>query len=127
MLNRIVAFAVALLLVLTTAEARRVALVIGQNDYLGGASATVGLRPLDNAVHDAIRMTELHAKHGFEVMSCDGKKPGCLNVNRGRFLEALNQLEQRAIGADLALVYLYEHPACQVPAPFSFLCFFLPP
>src|SRR5215471_8637519 len=26
-----------------------------------------------------------------------------------------------------SLVCLYEHPACQVPAPFSFLCFFLPP
>jgi tetratricopeptide (TPR) repeat protein len=109
MLNRIVAFAAALLSMVTAAEARRVALVIGQNDYLGGASATVGLRPLENAVPDAILMTELLAKHGFEVMSCDGKKPGCLNVDRGRFLEALNQLEQRAAGADLALVYFGGH------------------
>jgi tetratricopeptide (TPR) repeat protein len=109
MVIRIAALLLALIAMVSPVQARRVALVIGQNDYLGGASATVGLRPLDNAVPDAIRMTELLAKHGFEVMSCDGKKPGCLNVNRGRFLEALNQLEQRAAGADLALVYFGGH------------------
>src|SRR5262249_50764959 len=41
-----------------------------------------------------------------------------------------NRPRHRCVGADLGLevgVYLYEHPACQVPAPFSFLCFSLPP
>src|SRR5262249_7358954 len=89
--------------------AKRIALVIGQNAYLGGASATTGLRPLGNAVPDAARMAELLAKHGFEVMSCDGKTPGCLNADRNRFLEALKELEQRAAGADLALVYFAGH------------------
>ena len=54
-------------------------------------------------------MVELLAKHSFEVISCDGKAPGCLNVDRGRFLQALKQLEQRAAGADLALVYFAGH------------------
>src|SRR5262245_3323635 len=47
--------------------AKRIALVIGHNAYLGGTSATVGLRPLDNAVPDSVRMAQLLAKHGFEV------------------------------------------------------------
>src|SRR5262249_52841477 len=46
---------------------------------------------------------------GFEVISCDGKTPGCLNVDRSRFLEVLKQLEQRAVGADLVLVYFAGH------------------
>jgi hypothetical protein len=44
MLNHLLAFAGALLLTVTTVRARRVALVIGQNAYPRGASATVGLR-----------------------------------------------------------------------------------
>ena len=109
MFLRIFVCAVALSLMQTAAEARRVALVIGQNAYPGGVSATVGLRPLDNAVPDAVRMIELLAKHRFEVISCDGKAPGCLNVDRGQFLQALKQLEQRVAGADLALVYFAGH------------------
>jgi hypothetical protein len=63
-LIRFVAFATALVLMATAAEARRVALVIGQNAYAGGASATVGLPTLANPVRDARRMAELLSKHG---------------------------------------------------------------
>jgi hypothetical protein len=41
MLNRFVAFAVALFLLTTTAQAHPVALVIGQNAHPGGGEATL--------------------------------------------------------------------------------------
>ena len=47
---RIVLAVVASLLIIQPADARRVALVIGQNAYPGGAAATVGLPELDNPV-----------------------------------------------------------------------------
>ena len=73
----------------SAAQARRVALVIGQNAYPGGASATVGLSALDNPARDAGRMAKLLEKHGFEVIACDGKAPGCFDLDRVRFLGAL--------------------------------------
>src|SRR6185503_251082 len=85
------------------------ALVIGQNTYLGGDAATIGLAPLDNPAPDARRLAALLARHGFEVIACDGKTPGCLNLNRQQFLDALGKLEQRATGADLALVFFAGH------------------
>jgi tetratricopeptide (TPR) repeat protein len=91
------------------ADARRVALVIGQNAYSGGASATIGLPKLDNPVRDARRMAELLGRHGFEVIACDGKTPGCLDLDRNRFLTALKTFEQMAVGADLALVFFAGH------------------
>jgi hypothetical protein len=101
MFPRILAFVGALILIAAPAQARRVALVIGQNAYPGSASATVGLATLHNPVRDANRMAELLGKHGFEVISCEGKTPGCVDLDRTRLLEALNKLEQRAMGADL--------------------------
>ena len=29
-------------------------------------------------------MAELLAKHGFEVIACDGKTPGCFDLDRDR-------------------------------------------
>jgi uncharacterized caspase-like protein len=69
----------------------------------------LGLPTLNNPVRDAISMAKLLAKHGFEVISCDGKSAGCLDLDRGRLLEALSKLEQRATGADLALVFFAGH------------------
>src|SRR5262245_43117655 len=86
----------------TAAEARRVALVIGQNAYSG-------LQGLDNPARDAARMAQLLDKHGFEVIACDGKTPGCFDLDRSRLLDALGQLEQRSAGADLALVFFAGH------------------
>ena len=45
MLMRLLATVAALVVMGAAAEARRVALVIGQNTYPGGSSATVGCRP----------------------------------------------------------------------------------
>ena len=93
---RLVACAVALVLMVTAAEARRVALVIGQNAYPGGASV---FKSLYNPVLDARRMAALLAKHGFEVISCDGKTPACLDLDRSGLLDALQTLKKRATGA----------------------------
>jgi uncharacterized caspase-like protein len=109
MFARVVAFVAAFFLMVTTAEARRVALVIGQNAYPGGGSATVGLPPLENPKLDAARMAALLARYGFEVIACDGKTPGCFDLDRKALLDALNRLEQRASGADLALVFFAGH------------------
>src|SRR5262249_12197767 len=109
MFPRILAFVSALILIAAPAEARRIALVVGQNSYPGGAYATIGLPTLHNPVRDALRMADLLTKHGFDVISCDGKTPGCHDVDRTRLLEALNELKQRAAGADLALVFFAGH------------------
>jgi tetratricopeptide (TPR) repeat protein len=109
MLVRVVTFAAALILMAGAAQARRVALVIGQNAYPAGNSATAGLPSLDNPVLDARRMAELLGRHGFEMITCDGKTPDCFDLNRIQFLQALTKLEQQAAGADLALVFFAGH------------------
>ena len=109
MLMRVLAAVAALVVMGAAAEARRVALVIGQNTYPGGSSATVGLPPLHNPVADARRMAETLARHGFEVIACDGTGPGCFDLERTRFLKALDQLKTRASGADLALIFFAGH------------------
>jgi uncharacterized caspase-like protein len=111
MLTRVVVFVVSLMLIATAAEARRVALVIGQNAYPGGASATIGLPALDNPALDARRMAELLVQQGFEVIACDGETPSCFDLARNRFVEALKRLEERATGAELALVFYAGHGA----------------
>src|SRR5262249_25067775 len=109
MLIRFFAFVLALIAMVGPVEARRIALVVGQNAYLGGASAAIGLPHLDNPVLDAHRMAEILTKHGFEVISCDGKTPGCFDLDRSHFLDALMRLEERAAGADLVLVFFAGH------------------
>ena len=64
----------AFLFVLTaTTEAERVALVMGQNAYPGGRSAEAGLPTLHNSAYDARAVAALLSKHGFAVISRDGK------------------------------------------------------
>ena len=109
MVVRLVCVVMALLLTVASAEARRVALVIGQNAYPGGASATVGLSTLHNPRNDARRFAALLAKHGFEVLSCDGKQPGCSDLTRAGMLAALSKLEASAQGAEMALVFFAGH------------------
>jgi tetratricopeptide (TPR) repeat protein len=82
----------------------RVALVIGQNSY-------TGLTSLENPRIDAQRMAVLLASHGFEVLSCDGKQPGCFNLTRDELRAALGRLEDHAKGASLALVFFAGHGA----------------
>ena len=93
----------------SSAEARRVALVIGQNAYPGGASVTIGLPKLYNSVLDARSMAALLATHGFDIISCDDHDAGCLDLNREALSAALTRLHDQARGADLALVYFAGH------------------
>ena len=109
MFVRLLAACAALLLGLAPAQAGRVALVIGQNAYPGGSPEATGLPTLVNPVPDAKSVVELFAGAGFEVLSCDGKQPGCFDLNREGILKALAQLKARAAGADLALVYFAGH------------------
>jgi uncharacterized caspase-like protein len=102
------AFAFILMLSAPT-DARRVALVIGQDAYPGGKSATIGLPALNNSGQDARSVAALLQKHGFEVISCDGKEPGCFDVKREQLIDALAKLETQAQGADLALAYFAGH------------------
>jgi uncharacterized caspase-like protein len=102
MFLRVFFLSAALVWMATAAEAHRVALVIGQNAYRE-------LLPLDNPVPDARRMAELLGKHGFEVIACDGKMLGCFDLDRSSLLDALKRLEERAAGADLALVFFAGH------------------
>jgi tetratricopeptide (TPR) repeat protein len=109
MLSRFV-FLLALLLSFSSAAgAGRVALIIGQNEYRGRSPAEAGLPPLDNPARDARALAALLRRHGFEVISCDGKEPGCFDVSRASFLKALTRLEERARAADLALVFFAGH------------------
>ena len=58
--------AVALALMATGAQARRVALVIGQSAYPGSTSVgATELRTLNNPRQDATRMARLLEQHGF--------------------------------------------------------------
>lgn len=83
-------------------EGRRVALVVGNNSY-------EKLSPLSNPVGDATRIAGILAGNGFEVLSCDGEKPGCFNLDRGGLLDALDELEDQAEGAEVALVFYAGH------------------
>jgi len=80
----------------------RVALVIGNAAY-------EKLAPLNNPVIDAERMAALLVANGFDVMSCDGDKAGCYNLDRSGMTDALETFELKARGADVALVFYAGH------------------
>lgn len=88
----------------TAAQAapKRVALVIGQSTY-------VSLNPLSNPVNDARQMAKLLTKHGFDVMSRDGKTSGCFNQTRADLISVLDRFKVAAIGAELAFVFYAGH------------------
>jgi tetratricopeptide (TPR) repeat protein len=109
MFARLIGIFVTFLLLAAPAEARRVALIIGQDAYPGGASATIGFSPLHNGRNDAHRIAGLLGQHGFEIISCDGKKAGCFDLDAKSMMNALDRLESMASGADLALVFFAGH------------------
>lgn len=109
MLNRLLLLALLLLGAATPAEARRVALIVAQNAYPGGGAATVGLAPLHNPAADARLVSALLARHGFELIACEGRSRGCDDLDKAALLAALAAFEQRADGADTALVYFAGH------------------
>lgn len=88
------AFLVAVMSLAAHAE-RRVALVMAANDYRT-------IRPLDNAVNDAVAIEEALRGLGFEVF---------LETNRDlrRMRRALEDFEEDAEGADVALVFFAGH------------------
>jgi hypothetical protein len=77
------------------AEAKRVALVIGNADY--------GVGPLQNPVNDATSVAETLGKLGFDKV--------ILRKNLGieGFRAALREMAREAAGADLGLVYFAGH------------------
>jgi tetratricopeptide (TPR) repeat protein len=81
---------------------RRVALIIGNSAY-------ENLSALSNPARDATRMAELLAANGFEIMSCGEGATGCLDLDRGAMLDALEDFRDTADGADLALVFYAGH------------------
>ena len=103
MLPRFALVIAALLSCSAEAHARRVALVIGQTTY------TAGLSSLPNPANDARRVAALLAKHGFDVISCDGKLPGCFDLSQAGMLTALAKLTAAAKEAVMALVYFAGH------------------
>ena len=81
---------------------RRVALVIGNTTY-------ENLSSLRNPDGDARRMAALLDGNGFEVMRCDGDEPGCFDLTRSDMLDALDDFEEMARGASVALVFYAGH------------------
>jgi tetratricopeptide (TPR) repeat protein len=81
---------------------RRVALVIGNEAYQS-------LARLDNPRLDAGRLAALLAANGFDVMSCDGRQPGCFDLKREGLQDALERFRDKANGADLALMFYAGH------------------
>jgi uncharacterized caspase-like protein len=84
------------------APEKRVALVIGQNAYSE-------LNPLKNPSLDAETLAKTLAGRGFDVIACDGKRPGCYDLTRDGLTAAIAQLAGKAQGAALAFVFYAGH------------------
>jgi tetratricopeptide (TPR) repeat protein len=98
-----IAIAFSALLAATAAPAeKRVALVIGNAAY-------AKLQPLNNPILDATRMATILARHGFDVLSCDDKAPGCFDLDREEMTDVLEDFEEMASGADVAFVFYAGH------------------
>src|SRR5262245_62159355 len=92
-----------ILAALTQARADgRVALVVGNDAYRS-------LSPLANPGADARALARVLAANGFEVLSCDGKEPGCFDLTREGLQDALEVLADKAKGKELALVFFSGH------------------
>lgn len=97
-----IAFAVAASVPAVASASGRVALVVGNDAYKN-------LKPLNNPVADAARLATILVEHGFDVMSCDGVRPGCYNLSREGLNDALEEFEEVADGAQVALVFYAGH------------------
>ena len=84
------------------AEAKRVALVIGQNSYKN-------LKSLSNSANDAKRMAALLRDNGFDVIGCGGNTPACIDQTRDGLQAALAALRTQTKDADLALIFYAGH------------------
>ena len=86
----------------SAAPDKRVALVIGQNAY-------TNIRALKNPGIDAQSFARILAERGFDVISCDGKRPGCFDLTRDGLTAAIKQLAAKSQGANLAFVFYAGH------------------
>ena len=77
------------------ADAKRVALVVGNADYKVG--------PLQNPINDATAVAEAFGKLGFDKVVLKR------NLGIEQFRAALLELSQAALGADLGVVYFAGH------------------
>src|SRR5438132_66697 len=84
-----------LLLAAAPAEARRVALIIGNDNY-------TALSKLDNPVPDAKAIATALKAHGFEVFEH-------YDINRADLLDALETFKQAADQSTVALIYYAGH------------------
>ena len=90
-------FVFAIVTAALAAPDKRVALVIGNNAYKA-------LHSLANPGLDAQRLAGLLTERGFDVLSCDGKRPGCFDLTREGLTAAIALLAEKSKGASLALV-----------------------
>src|SRR5215813_423047 len=79
-----------------------VALVVGNNAYQS-------LSTLANPGTDAGRLAKLLSDNGFEVLSCDGRRPGCFDLTREGLQDALEALTEKAKGKEVAIVFFSGH------------------
>jgi uncharacterized caspase-like protein len=84
------------------APEKRVALVIGNNGY-------TALKPLKNPGIDAESLAQTLGERGFDVISCDGQRPGCFDLSRDGLTAAVAQLAAKSEGAALAFVFYAGH------------------
>ncbi len=84
------------------AQDKRVALVIGNGAY-------TELHALQNPGIDAGSFARVLAQRGFDVISCDGKRPGCFDLTRDGLTAAIAQLAAKAQDAGLAFVFYAGH------------------
>ncbi|MGO9172280.1 MAG: caspase family protein [Rhodomicrobium sp.] len=84
---------------------KRVALVIGNEAY----DPLRALHRLVNPGFDAQSLAQVLAQHGFDVISCDGKRPGCFDLTRDGLTAAIKQLAAKSQGAGLAFVFYAGH------------------
>ncbi len=102
---RIILLLLATLLGFTVAQAapeKRVALVIGNNAYKE-------LHALGNPGADATSIAQMLSERGFDVVSCDGKRPGCFDLTREGLSGAIAQLKEKSQDASLAFVFYAGH------------------
>ena len=74
-----------------------------------GNNAYQSLSTLANPGADAGGLARLLSENGFEVLSCDGQRPGCFDLNREGLQDALETLTDKAKGKEVALVFFSGH------------------
>src|SRR5690349_8983892 len=96
-------------LVLMVIFASKPALADGRVALIIGNSAYKDLKVLSNPGSDATRLTNILLESGFDVVSCDGTRLGCLDVTEVGLTKALETFNSKAKGAELAFFFYAGH------------------